>query len=157
MLRAMFKDQIALGMAQAGVVAIVALAIALVARRRGIHLLGETAVSLGRGIAQIIVVGLILAAMLRGPWWTSPFLLAGMIVAAGATSARRASKVPGALRVSLYAIGLGAGSVIALRSTNHDPSRKCSIAAAASCSASRVFPMPPGPAIVTSLCSCTKC
>src|SRR5690242_12922517 len=114
MLRAIFKDQIALGMAQAGVVAIVALAIALVARRRGIHLLGETAVSLGRGIAQIIVVGLILAAMLRGPWWTSPFLLAGMIVAAGATSARRASKVPGALRVSLYAIGLGAGSVIAL-------------------------------------------
>ena len=36
-----------------------------------------------------------------------------MIVAAGATSARRAKDIPGAFRISVMAIGLGAGSIIA--------------------------------------------
>lgn len=114
MLKEIFKDQIALGMAQAGIVAVVALAIAFVAMQRGITLVTETMVSLGRGIVQVVVVGLVLVTMLRGPWWTSPFLLAGMIVAAGATSARRAKRFPGALRISLWSIALGAGSTIAL-------------------------------------------
>jgi putative ABC transport system permease protein len=37
-----------------------------------------------------------------------------MIIAAAATSARRAKGIPGAFRLSLYAIAAGAGSVIAL-------------------------------------------
>jgi putative ABC transport system permease protein len=41
-------------------------------------------------------------------------LLAGRIVAAGATSARRAKEVPGAFPVSAWSIAFGAGSVIAV-------------------------------------------
>jgi putative ABC transport system permease protein len=67
-----------------------------------------------RGIVQIVAVGSILLLLLRGPRWTSAFLLAGMMVAAGATSARRAKDMPDAFRVSTWAIACGAGSVIAL-------------------------------------------
>jgi ABC-type iron transport system FetAB permease component len=52
--------------------------------------------------------------LLRGPRWTSLFLLAAMIFAAGATSRRRAKGIPGAFKVSTYSIACGAGSVIAL-------------------------------------------
>ena len=85
--------------------------IAIVARRRGVDLLREASVALARGISQIVLVGLVLVVLLQGPWWTSPFLLAAMIGAAGKTSVRR-SHFPGALRISLWAIGIGAGSII---------------------------------------------
>ena len=51
-----------------------------------------------RGLVQIIAVGSILVILLRAPRWTSGILLAGMIVAAGATSARRAKGMPDAFR-----------------------------------------------------------
>ena len=67
-----------------------------------------------RGIIQVVAVGSLLLWLLRGPDWTSIFLLAAMIVAAGATSARRAKGMPHAFLFSLWAIAFGAGSVIAL-------------------------------------------
>ncbi len=114
MLNGLFKSQLILGLAQAGVAALAAIAVMLLARRRHIHLERETLVALVRGLAQITIVGSILVLMLRGPRWTSVFILAAMTVAAAATSARRAKRIPGAFRVSLYAIAAGAGSVIAL-------------------------------------------
>ena len=42
-----------------------------------------------------------------------------------------------------------AGSLIGARSTNQTPSAKSSSSAAATCSARRVLPMPPGPVSVT--------
>jgi UDP-glucose/iron transport system permease protein len=51
---------------------------------------------------------------LRAPSWTSVFLLIAMMIAAGATSARRAKGMPGAFQVSTWAIACGAGSVIAV-------------------------------------------
>ena len=87
---------------------------AVCARSRGIDLFQDLLISMARGISQIVVVGLILAVLLKWPWWTSPLLLVVMIAAAGKTSSRRAKEFPGALQVSLYAIGLGAGSTIAV-------------------------------------------
>jgi UDP-glucose/iron transport system permease protein len=113
-LNGLFKTQLALGLAQAGVAALAAIAVMLLARRRHIHVERETVVALVRGLAQIMIVGSILVLMLRGPRWTSVFILAAMTVAAAATSARRAKRIPGAFRVSLYAIAAGAGTVIAL-------------------------------------------
>jgi putative ABC transport system permease protein len=88
--------------------------VALAARHRGIHVTRETVIALVRGLAQIVAVGLVLAALLKGPRWTSPILLAFMIAAAARTSVRRARSLPGALRISLYSIALGAGSVVIL-------------------------------------------
>jgi putative ABC transport system permease protein len=116
MLRFLFSNQVALGLAQAGVAALSALVVVFFARRRRIHLESEAMVAMLRGIVQIVAMGSILLVLLRGPRWTSAFLLMGMIVAAGATSARRAKGIPGAFRVSTWAIACGAGSVIAVMS-----------------------------------------
>ncbi|HXY02615.1 MAG TPA: ABC transporter permease [Terriglobales bacterium] len=114
MLKFLFSNQLALGLAQAGVAAAAAIVVVLLARRRQVHLEGDTVVAMVRGIVQIVAVGSILLVLLRGPRWTSVFLLMGMIVAAGATSARRAKGMPDAFRVSVWAIACGAGVVIAL-------------------------------------------
>src|SRR5271154_4410770 len=114
MLKLLFHNQLHLGLAQAAVAALAAMVVVLLARRRGIRLETETFIAMVRGIVQIIAVGSVLLLLLRGPRWTSGFLLAGMIVAAGATSARRAKGMPGAFPVSTWAIACGAGSIIAL-------------------------------------------
>ncbi len=116
MLRFLFSNQVALGLAQAGVAALSALVVVFLARRRRIHLESEAMVAMLRGIVQIVAMGSILLVLLRGPRWTSAFLLTGMMVAAGATSARRAKGIPDAFRVSTWAIACGAGSVIAVMS-----------------------------------------
>ena len=114
MLKHLFHSQTSLGFAQAAVSAVLAMAIGLVARKRDIHVEWETAIALVRGLAQIVAVGFILVLMLKGPQWTSAFMLSAMIIAAGATSARRAKKIPGTFEVSFWSILIGSGSVIAL-------------------------------------------
>lgn len=114
MLKQIFLNQLALGSAQAALCALLAMAVAWIAARRQIHVERETATALVRGLAQIVAVGSILVLLLRGPHWTAVLVLAGMTIAAAATSARRAKGVPGAFRVSLCAIGAGAGLIIAL-------------------------------------------
>lgn len=114
MLKELFHTPLQLGLAQALAAALAAGIVVLLARRRGIHLESEAAIAMVRGLVQIVAVGSILVLLLQGPWWTSGFLLAGMIVAAGATSAKRAKGLPGAFAVSTWAIAAGAGSVIAL-------------------------------------------
>jgi putative ABC transport system permease protein len=113
-LKLFFHSQLQLGLAQASIAAAAALAVVLLARRGRIHLESEAVVALLRGLVQIVAVGSVLVLLLRAPRWTSGFVLAGMIVAAGATSGRRAKEVPQAFRVSTWAIAAGAGSIIAL-------------------------------------------
>ena len=114
MLRTTFHDPLALTLAQAALAAAAAAIVALLARRRRVRVGKDLAVALARGLAQISAVGSVLLLMLRGPGVLAIAALAAMAVAAAATSSRRASRVPGAFRVSLQAISAGAGSVIAL-------------------------------------------
>ncbi len=100
--------------AQPALAAGCAMAVALAARTRSIHVVRDTAVALVRGIVQIAAVGSILVLLLRGPRWTGALMLAAMIAAAAGISSRRARGIPGAFQVSLWAIGAGAGPVIAL-------------------------------------------
>jgi putative ABC transport system permease protein len=96
------------------VAAAAALVVVLLARTRRIHVERETAIALTRGLAQIVIVGSVLAVLLRAPRWTSIFILAAMIVAAAATSARRAKRIPGSFQASLYGIAAGSGLIIAV-------------------------------------------
>lgn len=114
MLRHFFSNQLYLGLAQAGTTALMAFLVILLARKRGIHLERDASFAMLRGIVQIVAVGSVLVLLLRAPLWASALLLAGMIVAAGATSARRAKGMPGSFQISAWAIACGAGSVIAL-------------------------------------------
>lgn len=114
MLRSIFHTQLSLGLAQAAIASLLAIAVVLLARRRNIHLESDTAVALLRGIVQIVIVGSVLALLLKAPRWSSVFLLAGMLIAAGSISARRAKNIPNARKVSTLAIAAGAGSVTAI-------------------------------------------
>ncbi len=112
MLRTWLGDPHVLGFAQAAVAAVAALAVVLLARRRSIHVERDAAIALIRGLVQICAVGSALVVLVRGPRWTAVPILAAMIGAAAHTSALRARRIPGALRASLYGIGLGAGPFI---------------------------------------------
>src|SRR5215471_1880106 len=114
MLKHLFSNQLQLGLAQAAAAAFLACIVILIARRRQIHLESETVIALIRGLVQIMAVGSILVVLLRGPRWTGGLLLLAMIIAAGATSAKRARGIPGSFKVSTYSIACGAGSVIAV-------------------------------------------
>jgi putative ABC transport system permease protein len=114
MLNRLFTDQLQLGLAQCAVAAALAFAVVFLARWRKVHLEVEAAVALLRGLVQIVAVGSVLVVLLRGPRWTGAFLLAAMILAAGAISTKRAKGIPGAYLVSTYSIASGAGSVIAI-------------------------------------------
>ncbi|HET7752550.1 MAG TPA: ABC transporter permease [Anaeromyxobacteraceae bacterium] len=107
-----FPDPLRLTLAQAVVASAAAIAIALLARRRHIRVEKDLALALVRGVVQISAVGSVLLLMLRGPGWLAVVALGAMVLAAAATSSRRAKRVPGAFRISLQAIAAGAGSVI---------------------------------------------
>jgi UDP-glucose/iron transport system permease protein len=113
-LKSLFSSEITLGLAQAAIASLMALAVVLLARRRHIHLESDAAIALLRGIVQIVAVGSVLALLLKAPRWTSVFLLAGMVLAAGSISAKRAKNIPGAVKVSTYSIAVGAGLVTAI-------------------------------------------
>jgi putative ABC transport system permease protein len=114
MLNLLFKDQLQLGLVQAAVAAFAALIAILLARTQAVHLERDTVVALLRGAIQIVAVGSVLVILLPARRWTAGFMLAGIMVAAGATSQKRAKGLPGAFKVSTCSIAFGAGSVIAV-------------------------------------------
>lgn len=106
-------SQLYLGLAQAAVVAAVALAIAWLAMRRGARIGREVPLALARGLGQILLIGAVLALLMRGPWWTSLPLLVVMMFTAASIVRRRVPNLPGAYRLSLNCTAIGAGLVIA--------------------------------------------
>jgi len=109
-----FHSQIALGIAECVVTALLALAVMLLARRRAPGLLKELPVAELRGVVQIVLVGAVLAFMLRGPQWTSLLVLAGMMLAAANIVRKRAKHIPRAYMQALISICTGAGIVLAI-------------------------------------------
>lgn len=114
MLNQLFHDPVSLRIAQAGCAALFAMAVALLARKHGIHLGRETAIALVRGIIQIVGVGFVLVFVLGSGQWLCAVVLLGMMVAAAFIAAQRTKQIPGLLRVTASAIMLGAGLVIAV-------------------------------------------
>jgi len=106
-------SDVVMGMAQAICAIAICLAVVLLCRRFAIHVERETITSLARGLVQMVVVGVVLAVLLHGNLLIATLILLGMTFAAALTAARRAPDIAGALRLSFYAIGAGAGMVIA--------------------------------------------
>lgn len=114
MLNRLFADPLTLGVAQAVVATVLALAVMLLCARLRVHLERETVIALVRGLVQIVAVGSVLTLLLRGSAFISVLILMAMIGAAASITARRAKGIPGAFVVALTSIGAGAGLVIAL-------------------------------------------
>jgi putative ABC transport system permease protein len=102
-----------MGMAQAaGAIALCA-AVVLLCRRFAVHVERETAVSMMRGLVQMVFVGMVLAVLLHGNLLVGVLILLAMTFAAAVTASRRAPDIKGSLLLSFYAIAAGSGVVLA--------------------------------------------
>jgi putative ABC transport system permease protein len=107
------SNDIIVGLAQAaGAIALCAAVVAL-CRYFAVHVEREAAISIVRGLAQMVFVGVVLALLLHGHLLLGVSILLMMTVAAAATASRRLREVKGALILSFYAIVAGSGVAIA--------------------------------------------
>jgi UDP-glucose/iron transport system permease protein len=104
---------IVMGMIQAAAAIALCLAVVVLCRRFAVHVERETALSLARGLVQMVAVGMVLAVLLHGSLLIGALILLAMTFAAAVTASRRAPDIKGSLALSFYAIAAGAGVVIA--------------------------------------------
>ena len=107
------SNDVAMGLAQAAGAIVLCLAVVLLCRRFAVHVERETAISLVRGLVQMVLVGVVLALLLHGNLLVGALILLAMTFAAAVTASRRAQGIEGALLLCFYAIVAGAGTVIA--------------------------------------------
>jgi putative ABC transport system permease protein len=112
-LQASIGSDVLMGLAQAaGAIVLCAIVVAL-CRWQAIRVEREAAISMARGLVQMVLVGMILAVLLRGSLLVGSLILLLMTVAAAFTAARRLRGIDGALLLCFWAIAAGAGTVIA--------------------------------------------
>src|SRR5271157_4204511 len=107
------NSDIVIGLAQALGAIVLCAAVVLLCRRFAVHVEREAAISVARGLVQMVLVGMVLAMLLHGNLLVGVLILLAMTFAAAVTAARRAREINGSLLLSFYAIAIGAGVVIA--------------------------------------------
>lgn len=114
MLSRWIENQVWLGLAQAGITMVAALLVVWVTDRLKLGLKKDILVSLGRGIAQIVLVGFLLTVIFSADLWIAIPVILGMIAAASVMTIQRVKHIPNALWISLAGIAAGAGLVISV-------------------------------------------
>lgn len=112
MLQALFDNQLHLGIAQAIFATLLALLVIGLTRWQSLQMEMDLAVSILRGLAQIVLVGIILTFVLQGSAGIGAAILCLMVVFAALIAARRSKGLPGAFQVALLGIFLGSGLVL---------------------------------------------
>ena len=112
MLSQWIENQIVLGAAQAGVTLLAAFVVIGLTVRLQLGLKRDILIGLGRGLAQIVVVGFLLTLIFSGDLWIALPIILVMIGSAGFITVRRIKSIPNALEISLVGIISGAGTVI---------------------------------------------
>ena len=107
------NNDIAMGMAQAAGAIVLCAAVVLLCRRFAVHVEREAAISVMRGLVQMVLVGMGLAVLLHGNLLVGVLILLAMTFAAAVTASRRAKDMKDSLLLSFYAIAAGSGVVIA--------------------------------------------
>src|ERR1700730_7767895 len=102
------NNDIARGMFEAGGAIVLCAGVVLLCRRFSVHVERETAISIARGLVQMVFVGIVLAALLHGSLLVGAMILLAMTFAAAVTASRRAKGVRDSLALSFYAIAAGA-------------------------------------------------
>jgi putative ABC transport system permease protein len=100
-------------LAQAGGAIMLCAAVVLLCRRFAVHVERETAISIVRGLVQMVLVGMVLAVLLHQHLLVGVLILLAMTFAAALTASRRAQDIKGSLLISFCAIAAGSGVVIA--------------------------------------------
>jgi putative ABC transport system permease protein len=100
------------GLFQAGGAILLCVVVILVCRRFAVHVEREATISIVRGLAQMVLVGVVLALLLRGSVLVGALILLLMVVAAAFTAARRMQGIADPVLLSFSAILAGAGVVV---------------------------------------------
>lgn len=109
----MATADVLVGLAQAAAAIVLCVAVVLLCRRFAVHVEREAAVSIGRGLLQMVAVGVVLALLLRGNLLIGALILLLMTVAAAFTASRRLNGIAAPARLSFWAILAGSAVVIA--------------------------------------------
>jgi len=113
-LQSYIGNDVLTGLAQAvGAIGLCA-AVVVLCRWHAVRVEREAAVSMARGLVQMVLVGMVLALLLHGSLLIGSLILLMMTVAAAVTAARRLEGMDGALLLCFWAIAAGAGTVIAV-------------------------------------------
>ena len=112
LLNAMSAD-VMLGLAQAAGAIVLCAAVVALCGWFSVHVEREAAVSIARGLVQMVAVGMVLAALLKGALLVGALILLAMMLAAAFTAARRLQGMRGAVPLCFCAIAAGSGVVIA--------------------------------------------
>lgn len=112
-LKASIGTDILMGLAQAAGAVLLCAAVVALCRWQAIRVEREAAVSMARGLVQMVLVGMVLAVLLHGSLLVGALILLLMMVAAAFTAARRIRGMDSALLLCFWAIAAGAGTVIA--------------------------------------------
>lgn len=107
------NGDVLVGLAQAAGAIMLCLAVVALCRRFAVRVEREAAISIGRGLLQMVAVGMVLALLLRGNLLIGAFILLLMTVAAAMTASRRLKGVAAPILIAFWAILAGAGVVIA--------------------------------------------
>jgi putative ABC transport system permease protein len=107
------SGDVMLGLAQAAGAIVLCAAVVALCGWFSIHIEREAALSIARGLVQMVAVGMVLAALLNATLAVGALILMAMMVAAAFTAARRLQGMRGALPLCFCAIAAGAGVVIA--------------------------------------------
>jgi putative ABC transport system permease protein len=105
-------SDIVMGMAQAAGAIVLCAVVVLLCRRFAVHVERETAISMVRGLVQMVLVGMVLAVLLHGNLLVGVLILLAMTFAAAVTASRRTKDIEGSLLLSFYAIAAGSAVVI---------------------------------------------
>ena len=109
----MATADVLVGLAQATAAIVLCLAVVLLCRRFAVHVEREAALSIGRGLLQMVAVGVVLALLLRGNLLIGAFILLLMTIAAAFTASRRLKGITAPVLLSFWAILAGSAVVIA--------------------------------------------
>jgi putative ABC transport system permease protein len=107
------SGDVMLGLAQAVGAIVLCAAVVVLCGWFAVHVERETAVSIARGLVQMVFVGMVLAFLLRGALVIGALILLAMMLAAAFTAARRLQGMGGAVPLCFCAIAAGSGVVIA--------------------------------------------
>lgn len=107
------SGNVMVGLAQAAGAIVLCLAVVIICRRFAVHVEREAAISIGRGLVQMVFIGVVLALLLHGSLLVGALILLLMTIAAAVTASRRLTGIGSPVLLSFWAIFAGSAVVLA--------------------------------------------
>jgi putative ABC transport system permease protein len=107
------SGDVVMGLAQAAAAIVLCIAVVALCRFFAVHVEREAALSIGRGLVQMVFVGVVLALLLHSSVLVGALILLVMTIAAAVTASRRLKGIGSSVLLSFWAIFVGSAAVIA--------------------------------------------